>query len=189
MVEATALKAGKTFVMDGTPFVVIKYELQKIARGGGTVKLSVRNLRNGQLEQKTMNSSAKVQEITTSKRPLQFLYADDDLVSFMDPESFEQVEIPRNLVEYELAFIKEGETVNVMFWDDNPLSVEIAPKVTLEVVDTAPGVKGNSATNVFKPAKLENGLEIKVPLFIKNGDKIRVDTRNGEYVERVTHKD
>ena len=185
MVEATALKTGKTFVMDGTPFVVVKYEIQKIARGGGTVKLQVRNLRNGQFEQKTMNSSVKVQEISTTKRPLQFLYVDDSVASFMDPSNFEQIELPKSLIEDELPYIKEGETVNVLFWDEKPLSVEISPKVTLEVTETTPGVKGNSATNVYKPATLENGLEVKVPLFIKKGEKVRIDTRTGEYVERA----
>lgn len=185
MVEATALKTGKTFAMDGTPYLVVKYEIQKIARGGGTVKLQVRNLSNGQLEHKTMNSSVKLQEISTNKRPLQFLYADDSEVSFMDPSNFEQVEIPASLVKEQLPYIKEGETVNVLFWDEKALSVDIAPKVTLEVTETAPGVKGNSATNVYKPAMLENGLEVKVPLFIKTGEKIRVDTRTGEYVERA----
>ncbi len=185
MVEATALKTGKTFAIDSTPYLVVKFELQKIARGGGTVKLHVRNLSNGQLEHKTMNSSVKVQEITTTRRPLQFLYADDADVSFMDPSTFDQIEIPLSLVEDQLPYVKEGETVNVLFWDEKALSVEIAPKVTLEVTETAPGVKGNSATNVYKPAKLENGLEVKVPLFIKTGEKIRVDTRTGEYVERA----
>jgi len=106
----------------------------------------------------------------------------------MDPKTFEQVEIPVNLAETELSFIQEGGTADVLFWEETPLSVEIAPKVTLKVTDTAPGVKGNSATNLYKPAVLENGLELKVPLFIKKGDKIRVDTKSKEYVERVTQK-
>ncbi len=185
MTEATDLRAGATFLMDGKPYKVVKYTHSKIARGGGTVKLSVRNLENGKIESKSLSSNAKVDDIKTSKKSLQFLYKDAVNASFMDSKTFEQVEVPLNILGKQLKFIKEGSGVDVFFWDSRPLSVEIAPKVVMEVKETAPGVKGNSATNVFKSAKLENGLELKVPLFIKVGDKISVDTRTGEYVERV----
>lgn len=185
MIQATDLKGGKTFVLDGKPYQVIKYEHQKIGRGGATVKLSVRNLSSGQMEYKTMKSTVKVDEIATSKRIFQYLYNDGASASFMDPITFEQKEIPVEFIENELNFIKEGEEVSILFWEDKPLSIDIAPKVTLKVKQTDPGVKGNSATNVYKPAVLENGLEIKVPLFIKTGDKIRVDTRTSSYIERA----
>lgn len=185
MISATQLKNGTTFVMNGTPFKVTKYTHQKIGRGGANVKLVVRNLQTGNQEEKTINSNAKVDEISTTKRPLQYLYNDGSSASFMDPRSFEQVEIPMKVIKDQLPFIKEGETAEILFWNEKPLSVEIAPKVTLRVKETTPGVKGNSATNVFKPAKLENGLEVKVPLFVKEGDKVRIDTRTGEYTERV----
>lgn len=185
MIEATDLKAGTTFLMDGKPYRVVKYTHSKIARGGGTVKLSVRNLHSGILEEKSLRSNVKVNDITTVKKTLQFLYVDGASVVFMDTRTYEQVGISVKTVGEQLKFIKEGENVDVLFWNDKPLSVDIPSRVTLKVMDTAPGVKGNSATNVYKPAKLENSLELKVPLFIKNGDKIRVDTRTGEYVERV----
>lgn len=185
MIEVTHLKVGKTFEADGIPFIVTKYEHQKIARGSGTVKLTLRNLKNGELSKKTYSPNHRFEEISTQKSPLQYLFNDGVVATFMDQNTFEQVEVSTEVLENELSYIKEGEIVDVLFWDGKPLSVSIAPKVTLEVKQTTPGVKGNSATNVFKPAKLENGLEIKVPLFIKVGDKIRVDTRNGEYIERV----
>lgn len=185
MVIATNLKNGTTFLMDGKPYQVVKYTHQKIARGRGTVKLSVRNLETGSLEEKTLNSSAKMEEITTVKRPLQYLYKDDTSIYFMDPKSYEQIEIPLAVAKEQIAFIKEGENVDVLFWDNKALSIELPAKVALAVEDTVPGVKGDSATNIFKPATLENGLKLKVPLFIKKGDKIRVDTRTGEYVERA----
>lgn len=193
MIEARSLKVGTTFLMESKPYKVIKYTHQKIARGGGTVKLSLRNLKNGNLEGKTLNSSRKVEEISTFKKPLQFLYKDSSTAVFMDAKTYEQVELPTSLIKDELLYIKEGETINVLFWsfggtqdkDDKALSVEIPPKVVLQVVGTPPGVKGDSATNIYKPATLENGLRLKVPLFIKKGDKIRVDTRTGGYVERV----
>lgn len=186
MIDATNLKSGITFLLDGKPYQVIKYTHQKIARGGGTVKLSVRNLSTGVSEEKTLSSSTKVEEISTLKKSLQFLYKDADKAVFMDPKTYEQVEVPVSLIKKEIQYMKEGGNVNVLFWNEEPLSVEISPKITLEVTDTVPGVKGNSATNIYKPATLENGLKIKVPLFIKKGDKIRVNTRTGGYMERAT---
>jgi len=185
MISATDLKNGKTFLIKETPYQVVKYTHQKIGRGGANVKLSVRNLENGSLEEKTLNSNAKVDEISTLKRRMQFLYSDGDNAVFMNPTTYEQTEIARDLLKTQLPFIKEGEEVDVLFWDERALSIDIAPKVTLAVAQTDPGVKGNSATNVFKPARLENGLEVKVPLFIKKGDRVRIDTRSGNYVERA----
>lgn len=185
MIIATNLKNGTTFLMNGKPYQVVKYAHQKIARGGGTVKLSIRNLETGNLEKKTLNSSAKVEEATTVKRPLQYLYKDDASVYFMDPRNYEQIEIPLAMAKDQIVFIKEGESVDVLFWDNKALSIGLPAKVVLAVKDTVPGVKGNSATNIFKPATLENGLKLKVPLFIKKGNKIRIDTRTGEYVERA----
>jgi elongation factor P len=188
MIGATDLKNGKTFKIDGGAYKVQKYTHQKIGRGGATVKLEVVDLRTGVKSQKTLNSNVKVEEIETRKKPLQYLYKDGDNATFMDPNSYDQIEIPISLVEEEIRYTKEGQTVDVLFVEDEPVSIDIAAKVTLEVLDTVPGVKGDTASNVYKPAKLENDLTVKVPLFIKKGDKIRVDTRTGEYVERISNK-
>lgn len=185
MINATDLKNGTTFTMDGKPYRVVKYAHQKIARGGGNVKLSLRNLENGNLEEKTLNSSVKVDDINTTKKPLQYLYQDEGSAVFMDERSYEQVEVSKKIIKDDLPFIKEGDNVNVLFWEERPLSVDIPPKVRLKVFETAPGVKGNSATNIYKPAKLENDVSVKVPLFIETGDSVIVDTRTGEYVERA----
>lgn len=185
MINATDLKNGVTFLHNGQPFRVIKYSLVKMGRGGATVKLSARNMETGAVVEHGFSSNVKVEAVSTTKRQLQYLYNDGTTVTFMDPKSFEQVEIPAQVLKIELPFIKEGENVDVLFWDDKALSVDIAPKVTLTVTETDPGVKGNSVSNLYKPAKVENGLELKVPLFIKIGDRIRVDTRTGEYVERA----
>lgn len=189
MIEATQLKNGTTFLMDKKPYRVIKYEHQKIGRGGATVKLKLRNLENGKQEERALNSSHKVDEINTTKRPLQYLFSDGGIASFMDQVSFEQYNIPISLIKNDAVFLKEGEVVNVLFWQKNdieePLSIEISPRAKLKVVDTPPGVKGNSASNSYKQAQLENGISIKVPLFIKNGETIVVDTRTSEYVERA----
>lgn len=185
MILATELKAGVTFLLDNTPHKVQKYTHQKIARGGGTVKVSLINLETGSSIEKTFQSTAKFEEVSTLKKPLQFLYTDSETATFMDPDTYEQVEIPTKVLGRDLKYIKEGQIVDILFFEEKALSVEIPPKVVLRVEKTAPGVKGNSATNIYKPAELENGISIKVPLFISPGDKIRVDTRDGSYVERV----
>lgn len=185
MIPVTELRAGRTFQIDGTPYLVLKYTHKKLGRGGAIVRVSARNLKNGAIEEKTFGSGSTVERITTAKRKLQYLYQDADSAFFMDPKTYEQVEIAKKVLGTSLEFLKEGQGADVLFWDETALSVEIAPKVTLAVSETGPGIKGNSATNIYKPATLENGLKIKVPLFIKAGDRVVVDTRTGEYVERA----
>jgi len=185
MILATDLKIGRTFLLENSPYKVLKYSHHKVARGGGTVKVTVKELQSGSTMEKTFQSTAKFDEITTIKKPLQFLYSDSKNAYLINPDTFEQFEIPLGILGSDIVYVKEGENTNVLFWEDKPLSIEIPPKVTLTVMETAPGVKGNSATNIYKPAKMENGLSVRVPLFIKAGDKVRVDTRTGEYVERV----
>jgi len=185
MVDATALKNGTTFLLNNKPVKVVSYSHTKIGRGGATVKVSLRNLMTGKLEEKTFNGQVKFEEISTLKRRLQFLYVEDETAAFMDPSTYEQIELEVQVLGDDLKYVKEGEEVNVLFWDNKALSVELPPNVVLTIEETTAGVKGNSATNVYKPSKVNGGLEVKVPLFIKVGDKVRVDTRTGEYVERV----
>ena len=185
MIKATDLKNGTTFLDNNKPYKVIKYTHVKIGRGGATVRVTARNLESGSVEEKTFSSNVKVEDVQTFKRQLQFLYADGKVVTFMDPKTYEQIEITTDILESELPFVKEGENVTVLFWDDKPLSIDIPPKVILTISDTPPGVKGNSATNMFKQATLENNLKVKVPLFVNKGERIVVDTRTGEYVERA----
>ena len=184
-IGATELKNGTTFLSDGKPFKVIKYSLVKMGRGGATVRVTAKNLESGDVLDKTFSSNIKVTGISTAKRNLQYLYNDGNFATFMDPKTFDQVEISQKIITDELPYIREGQAVDILFWEDKPLSIEIPPKVTLKVSDTPPGVKGNSASNVYKTAILENGNSLKVPLFINSGDQIRVDTRTGEYVERA----
>lgn len=188
MINATDLRKGVSFLVDGEPYQVVKYFHQKIARGGGVVKITARNLIKGTVETKNFASSVKVEEIHTVKKKLQYLFNDDTNAFFMDPDTFDQVEMPISSLSETAYFLKEGESVNILFWDDKPIFVEVSPKVVLKVADTSPGVKGDTTSNVYKPAVLENGLTIKVPLFIKVGDKIKIDTKTKKYVERVGDK-
>jgi len=194
MIQATSLKAGLAFIAEGKPYKVVKYELVKMGRGGATVRLQCVNLENGANVEKSFSSNLSFEEVNLSKRKLQYLYKDQKTAYFMDERSYEQVEIPLAILGDDIYYVKEGQVSEVLFWDPTAasgqvepraLSVELPPKVVMKVAETDPGVKGNSASNFYKQAKLENGLSLKVPLFIKTGEKIVVDTRNGEYVERA----
>jgi elongation factor P len=191
MIVATDLKGGKTFLFEGKPYKVSKYTFTKVGRGGASVRVWARNLETGNLEEKSFQSTAKFEEIATRKRSLQYLYKDATTAYFMDPQSYEQVEISLDLLGHDINFVKEGNLADILFWsygekENIPLAVELPPKVTMKIEQTDPGVKGNSATNIYKPATLENGLVVKVPLFIKIGDLVRVDTRTGDYIERAS---
>lgn len=189
MIKATDLRAGVTFLKDGKPYLVLKYSLIKVGRGGATVKVNAKNLDNESVEDLSLSSNLSVEEADTFKKKLQYLYKGKDNVCFMDPKTYEQVEISDEVLGERINFIKEGEQVDVLYWKssdgkEKALSIDLVPKVSLKVKECDPGVKGNSASNFLKSAVLENGLKVKVPLFIKVGDVIRIDTKTGDYVER-----
>jgi len=156
-----------------------------MGRGGAVVKVVAKNLEDGGNQEISYSSNVSVEEANTTKRQLQYLYKDAVNAVFMDPRSFEQVEIPLKVLGEQMLFVKEGAESTVLFWDEKALSIDIPPKVVLTVKETDPGVKGNSASNFLKSATLENGLKVKVPLFINAGEKIRVDTRTWDYIERA----
>jgi len=184
MASVTDLRAGATYEEDGNIFEVISYEHIKMGRGSANIKLKVRNLRSGATMEKSFINGANVKAISLQKKELQYLYNNGEVVSFMDNESFEQFEIPvTSVAGYE--FLKEGGPAIVRFFNDEPLALFLPPKVTLKVADTPPGVKGNSASNVYKDATLENGMKVRVPLFINNNDEVVVDTRDGSYTRRA----
>jgi elongation factor P len=188
MIPVTDLRKGTTFEQNGVPYIVLEYSHIKMGRGGATIRITTRNLETGAVEEKTFNNGGSVSPITTRKRALQYLYLGDGAAAFMDPMTYEQIEIPQKVLGNDLAYLKEGQKVDVLFWEERPMGIELPPNVTLTVTECDPGVKGNSASNFYKPATFENGLTSKVPLFIKVGDKVRVDTRTGAYVERVAGK-
>ncbi len=184
MIGVTDLKAGTTYNEDGALLQVISYEHIKMGRGSANIKVKVRNLTSGGVVEKSYINGAKVQDVMVLKSEIQFLYKDEDNAYFMNPHTYEQITIPLKKIP-EHAYLKEGEEFVGSFLDGEALSVLFPPKMVFEVVETTPGVKGNSATNVFKDATLENGLTTKVPLFINIGEKIKVDTRTGEYSEKA----
>ncbi len=184
MLIATDLKTGTIFKEDGYPYQVVKYEHTKTARAGATVKVKARNLVTGAVLEKGYLGSAKVEEADISRRNAQYLYKDNGYV-FMDPQSYEQITISADVLGDQVKFLMEGENVIVMYFEGRPVSVDLPISMVFEVTYTEPGFKGNTVSNVLKDATLNNGATAKVPTFIKIGDKIKVDTRTGEYVSRA----
>ena len=166
MLVVTELKSGTTFKEDGNLYQVISYEHIKMGRGSANI--------NG----------AKVNDVMVTKKEVQYLYQDDENAYFMNPETYDQIALPLKRVDGP-QYLKEGESFPVSFLDDEALSVQLPPKMVYKVVDTSPGIRGNSATNVFKDAELENGIKTKVPLFIDIGESIKIDTRTGAYTEKA----
>lgn len=184
MISVTDLRAGIAYEEDGQFLTVISYEHIKMGRGSANIKVKVKNIKTGSIVEKSYINGAKVQDILVPKKEMQFLYKDDDSAYFMDQQTYEQTTILlKNLPEH--VYLKDGMSFPVSFLQGEPLSVLLPPKMEFKVVETAPGAKGNSATNVFKEAVLENGLTTRVPLFITTNDSIRVDTRTGAYSEKA----
>lgn len=184
MLSVTDLKSGVCYEEDGHILQVISYEHIKMGRGSANIKVKVRSLNNGAILEKSYINGANVKDIFLESRTLQFLYKDGENAFFMDPKSYEQVEVPlKTLAGHE--FLIEGNSAIVQMHDGKALALQLPPKVTLKVADTDPGVKGNSASNVYKDAELENGMKVRVPLFINTGDSVVVDTRDGSYTKRA----
>jgi elongation factor P len=185
MISVTELRSGTIFEDQGNIYQVLSYEHIKMGRGSANIKVKVKNIRSGSTTDKSFINGARVNDLQVLKKDLQYLYQDKESAYFMNPTTFEQVSVPLNLINYEKDYLKEGENFSISFLDDEPLSLTLPPKMEFEVTETAGGVKGNSATNVFKDAVLENGLKTKVPLFVNVGHRIRVDTRTGAYSEKA----
>lgn len=179
------IRNGTAFILDGQPYIGLKYEHIKMGRGSATIKIKAKNLLTGATLEKSFINSARVEEVTMERKPMQFLYKDGEDFVFMDPKSYEQITLPASVTAENGVYLGEEVLVNVLFWDEKPLWIELPPKMEFTVVETDPGVKGNSVSNLYKNAKLNNGLETRVPLFIEEGEKVLIDTRDGSYCERV----
>lgn len=182
---ASDLKTGRIFKENGFPYLVVRYEHMKTARGGATTRVKAKNLINGNVIEYSRGSTEKVEEADVVKKSASYLFKEANNYVFMDPETYEQIYIAEDVVVDQAPFFVEGEKVQVMYFEGTPVSVELPNNLTYEVTYTEPSAKGNTVTNAFKNATISNGLSIKVPLFIKIGDIIKVDTRNHEYVSKA----
>lgn len=181
---ASDLKTGTIFKENGAPYLVLKYEHIKSARGGASVKVKARNLLTDQVIEKGYTASNKVEDADISRKNAQYLYKENGYV-FMDPDTYEQFTAKEDTLGDSAQFLKEGVEVQVMYYEGRPVSIQLPITMIFEVTYTEPGFKGNTVSNVYKDAELDNGAKAKVPTFIKIGDKIKVDTRSGEYVSKA----
>lgn len=181
---ATDLKTGKIFKMNGQPFIVMKYEHIKLGRGSASVKLRVKNIITGQVIDKGCVSTEKFEDADVIRKNAQYLYKENGYV-FMDPDTFEQFTISEDLLGYSAKFLQEGQTVQVQYFEGTPILVDLPISMVFEVTYTEPGYKGNTVSNVLKDATINTGAIVKVPTFIKIGDKIKVDTRDGTYSSKA----
>jgi elongation factor P len=183
--DTSQFRNGLKLELDGQPFVMIYFQHVKPGKGGAFVRTKVKNLLNGKVLERTFRSGEKLKEANVEERKMQYLYLDGDDLVFMDNQTYEQTPISKEGVGDALQFIKENTEVDVLFWNDKPVNIEPPSFVVLEVTKSDPGLKGDTSSGATKPATLETGAEILVPLFIKEGDNVRVDTRTREYTERV----
>jgi elongation factor P len=186
MATTADFRNGMCLDIDGTYYFIVEFLHVKPGKGPAFVRTKLRNVSTGRIIDKTWNSGVKVEEVRIERRPYQFLYKDEMGYNFMHPDTFEQISIPGETIEG-VQFLKEGDTVEAMVHaaTETVLTCELPAHVVLEVTYTEPGVKGDTATNATKPATLETGAEVRVPLFINEGEKIEIDTRDGSYIGRV----
>src|SRR3989339_311965 len=185
MYSMSDLKVGKIITHENAPYQIVKAEHSKQARSAAVLRTKMRNLITGQMLEQTFQSGDTAQEADLENIQVNFLYKDAANFVFMNNETYDQFELSAQAVGDDWRYIKEGEDVVVMFFEGKPVSLALPPKVDLKVTEAPPGVKGDSATNATKKVKLETGYEVGVPLFIKEGNMVRVNTESGEYVERV----
>ena len=182
---AGEFRNGVTFEMDGQVQQVIEFQHVKPGKGAAFVRVKMKNVITGAVTERSFNPTDKYETAYVERRDMQYLYNEGDLYYFMDNESYEQIPIGKDTLGDDFRFVKENENVKVCSYKGSVFAVEAPLFVELEITETDPGFKGNTATNATKPATLETGAEIKVPLFIDEGEMIRVDTRTGEYMERA----
>lgn len=180
----TNLRKGAVFQLDGEPYRVVEYSHKVMGRGGASVNVKIKSLVDGKVLTKTFHGNDTVETADVSSRPVQYLYADNSY-HFMDPDSYEQYELDADSMEDKSGFMKEGDNVTAQFFDGRVINIELPKNVPLKVEYTEMAVRGDTSTAITKDAKLETGITIKVPAFIKTGDIISVNTETGAYRERV----
>ncbi|MDR2074279.1 MAG: elongation factor P [Oscillospiraceae bacterium] len=185
MISAGDFRNGVTFELDGQLVMVIEFQHVKPGKGSAFVRAKIKNLISGSVVERTFNPNEKYQDAMIERRNMQYLYNDGNLYYFMDLENYEQVPINKSALDSGFKFVKENMECKVVSHKGNVFAVESPLFVELLVIETEPGIRGDTATNVTKPAKLETGAVIKVPVFINSGETLRIDTRTGEYLERA----
>jgi len=184
MLAITDLKNGTKFIYEGDPYVVLSYSQSKMGRGGSIVKVKIKNLVNGNVLTKTFQGAEKFESADLSRKKANFLYLDEKEAYFMDLDSYDQFTLPLAQIGDSKTYLKENTDIDILLFNNTPINIDLPIKMKFMVIDAPPSIKGNSAGAITKKVKIEGGAEIDCPIFIKNGDIIVVDTRDGSYVER-----
>lgn len=185
MIDVNDLRKGVIFELDNSLFRVLEYTHHKPGRGNAIIRIKARNIRTGSTIEKTFNSGDRVQDVRLDFNNVSYLYNDGDNYYFMDGVTFEQPSFPKGVIGDAAAYLKEGLEVKLTFYQNEPLDIELPTSVDLKVVHADIAVRGDTATGVTKKVEVETGASVDVPMFVKEGDTIRVDTRTGEYLTRV----
>ena len=185
MISTNQFRNGSAIRVDGKRFTILFFQHVKPGKGGAFVRTRLRNIDSGAVVEKTFRAGEKLEGVSTQSRPMTYLYRDGDLLHFMDADTYDQVAVPAEVVGEAAGYVVEGGTVSVLSADGEVVSVEPPAHVDLEVTQTDPGLKGDTAQGGSKPATLETGVVVQVPLFVNPGDRVRVDTRSNEYLTRV----
>lgn len=185
MISTNDLKTGVTIELDGNVWAVVEFLHVKPGKGAAFVRTKLKNAETGNVMEKTFRAGEKLPKATLDRREMQFLYKTGDEFVFMDNESFDQISFTKEQIGENVKYLKDGMNINILKHNERIIGIDIPNFVELEVTDTPPGEKGNTATGGTKPATLETGAVVNVPFFVNNGDKIRVDTRTNSYLDRV----
>jgi len=185
LISTNDFKTGLTVEIDGQVWTVVEFQHVKPGKGSAFVRAKLKNLKTGAVVERTFNAGEKLPRAHLDRREMQYLYQADELYTFMDTENYEQITLSRDQIGDGVKYLKENMLVNVLFFQGQTFGVDLPNSVELKVIETEPGVRGDTATAGTKPAKLETGAIVRVPLFINVGDVLKVDTRTGEYIERA----
>ncbi|TAK95507.1 elongation factor P [Patescibacteria group bacterium] len=185
MLGINEIKTGKSIVIEGQPYVVIYHEHSKTGRAGAVLRTKIKNLATGAVLERTFQGADKLDEADMAKSKAQFLYREHDNFYFMDAESYEQFALSKEVLGDAAQYLLEGTEVTILNFNGNPINMELPIKMTLKVVEAPPGIKGNTATSGDKVVTVETGMKVTVPLFVKEGDQLIINTEKGEYVSRA----
>lgn len=185
MFTVSDFRRGLPIVVDDQPYYVVEYQHFKMGRGKANIRTKLKHIKTGAVIEKVFSSNDTFKRPDLENRKMQYLYENGGEYTFMDSTTYEQIAVTADQIGDARWYLLDNEDYTVLFLDNQPISVDLPASVVLDVVETEPAVKGDTVTNITKPAKLQTGLEVKVPPFVKEGDRVKVDTRTGEYIERA----
>ncbi|MGE4384481.1 MAG: elongation factor P [Endomicrobiaceae bacterium] len=185
MVSTSDFKNGLVILVDNEPYQITWFQNHKPGKGGAVMRVKLRHVKKGGTIDRTFKSGEKFEALSVTRQKKQFLYVEGENYIFMDMNSYEQIPVPKEKMDGKEIYLKENQEIDAIYLEEELIGIDMPLIVEMTIIEAEPGIKGDSVTNLTKFAKIETGAEIKVPLFIKEGDKVRVDTRTGEYVERV----